>query len=107
MKRTFGMLSVLTLSSLAWAASTIPPHVRGYDLGLTYGPGGLAQFGSRTADMERAYDKIKEVGEMTTLAGNWSDWEAGTFAQEIRIAREKGLKVHFYMDLLTESGRKY
>jgi hypothetical protein len=81
----------------AAAPSLDPPARRAEQIGLAVGA-------NRSLDMAAAYDKIARVADVAVISGGWDDWvRTNYFADDIAMARSRGMPVYLYLDVLNYS----
>jgi hypothetical protein len=75
-----------------------PQHQkRGYSLGIQL------QCTERTEPVDKSYDRIKDVAEVSYMQRSWDEWlnQRPLSFDEIPLARSKGLKIYAALDLLS------
>lgn len=69
----------------------------------TYGLGIQLQCTERTEPVEKSYDRIKEIAEISYTQRSWDEWlnKRSISFEEVPLARSKGLKIYAALDLLS------
>ncbi|RTL41522.1 MAG: hypothetical protein EKK48_14250 [Candidatus Melainabacteria bacterium] len=69
----------------------------------TYGLGIQLQCTERTEPVDKSYDRIKEIAEISYTQRSWDEWlnKRSISFEEVPLARSKGLKIYAALDLLS------